>query len=74
MNAEGFLGEIRAFASDEIPEFWLPCDGRMLPINGNQALFATFGPAYGGDGIRNFALPDLRDKIAIHREYETGKR
>ena len=74
MTAEGFLGEIRAFASDEIPEYWLPCDGRMLPIQGHQALFATFGPEFGGDGRTNFALPDLRDKIAIHREFHPGQR
>jgi microcystin-dependent protein len=72
---EGFMGEIRAFASDETPPYWLPCDGRRLPISGYQALFAIFGVAFGGDGRTNFALPDLRDMIAIHRpEYETGHR
>jgi microcystin-dependent protein len=58
-----FLGEIRAFASD-LPEGWLPCDGRFLPITTNQALFAVLGFQYGGDGQTTFALPDLRARAA----------
>jgi microcystin-dependent protein len=57
-----FLGEIRAFASD-LPQNWLPCDGRELAINGNQALFSTLGTRYGGNGRTTFALPDLRGRV-----------
>jgi microcystin-dependent protein len=57
-----FLGEIRAFASD-LPRDWLPCDGRELSINQNQALFSTLGTAYGGNGRTTFALPDLRGRV-----------
>ena len=53
-----FLGEVRAFDS-EPPDGWLPCDGRQLPINQNQALFALLGTSYGGDGRFKFALPKL---------------
>jgi microcystin-dependent protein len=57
-----FLGETRAFAFGNIPKNWLPCDGRMLAIQQNQALFSLLGVAYGGDGVNNFALPDLRGR------------
>jgi microcystin-dependent protein len=58
-----YVGEIRAFAS-ELPRDWLPCDGRLLPINQNNALFALIGTFYGGDGTSTFALPDLRGRAA----------
>lgn len=47
------------------PKGWLPCDGRLLPITGNQALFAIIGTIYGGDGRTNFALPDLRGRAVV---------
>ncbi len=48
------------------PKGWAFCDGQLLPINQNQALFALLGTTYGGDGQVNFALPDLRAKTPIH--------
>ena len=63
--AEPFLGEIRTFAFDFAPKGWAKCEGQLLPINQNQALFALLGTIYGGDGRVTFALPDLRGRVAI---------
>jgi microcystin-dependent protein len=63
-----FLGEIRAFTSD-LPQGWLPCDGRELPISQNSLLFATIGPAYGGNGRTTFALPDLRGRAVAGTDF-----
>ncbi len=54
-----FLGEIRLFGFDWAPQGWLLCEGQLLPIPPNEALFSLLGTTYGGDGITNFALPDL---------------
>src|SRR5438309_6885494 len=48
------------------PKGWALCDGQLLPINQNQALFSLLGTTYGGDGQVNFALPDLRARVPIH--------
>ena len=56
---EPFLGEIRMFGFDFAPQGWALCNGQLLPINQNQALFSLLGFAYGGDGTTTFALPDL---------------
>lgn len=55
-----FIGEIMLFAFNWAPEYTLPCDGRILNIRENQALFSLLGAVYGGDGVSTFALPDLR--------------
>lgn len=55
-----FIGEIMLFAFNWTPVCTLPCDGRILPIQGNETLYALIGSIYGGDGRTNFALPDLR--------------
>lgn len=55
-----YLGEIRLFSGNFAPKGWAICDGRVLPIAQNQALYAIIGNTYGGDGETNFALPDLR--------------
>lgn len=60
-----YIGEIQLFAFSNIPQGWLPCDGRTLPINQNFSLFAALGSAYGGDGRTTFALPDLRGRVPI---------
>jgi microcystin-dependent protein len=67
-----FIGEIRAFAFDYPPMDWLPCDGRLLQINAYNALFSLLGNRYGGDGITNFALPDLRGRTVIGVGNGTG--
>jgi microcystin-dependent protein len=68
-----FLGEIRAFTSD-LPQGGLPCDGRLLPINQNQPLFATLGTAYGGNGQTTFALPDLRGRVVAGADSARDQR
>jgi microcystin-dependent protein len=64
--AEPFLSEIRIFAFNFAPKSWALCNGQLLPINQNQALFSLLGTTYGGNGQFNFALPDLRGRIATH--------
>jgi microcystin-dependent protein len=64
--AEPFLSEIRVFSFIFAPKGWALCNGQLLPINQNQALFALMGNTYGGDGRVNFALPDLRGRVPIH--------
>ena len=64
--AEPFLSEIRIMSFGFAPKGWALCNGQLLPINQNQALFSLLGTTYGGDGRVNFALPDLRGNVAIH--------
>lgn len=63
--AEPFLGEIRFFSFNFPPKGWAWCNGQLLPINQNQALFALLGTTYGGNGQTTFALPDLRGRIPV---------
>jgi len=64
--AEPFLSEIRIMSFSFPPKGWALCDGQLLPINQNQALFSLLGTTYGGDGRVNFGLPDLRARASIH--------
>jgi microcystin-dependent protein len=64
--AEPFLSEIRIMSFAFPPRGWALCDGQLLPINQNQALFSLLGTTFGGDGRVNFALPDLRSRTPIH--------
>ena len=61
-----FMGELRIMAFNFAPQGWAQCNGQLLPINQNQALFSLFGTMYGGNGQTNFALPDLRGRTPIH--------
>ena len=61
---EGTIGEIRMFASTFAPRNWWYCDGTILAIRSNTALFSILGTTYGGDGQTTFGLPDLRGRIA----------
>ncbi|MDE2463523.1 MAG: tail fiber protein, partial [Alphaproteobacteria bacterium] len=63
--AEPFLGEIRIFAGNYAPEGWHFCDGSLLSVSNNDALFALLGTTYGGDGASTFGLPDLRGRVAL---------
>jgi microcystin-dependent protein len=63
--ATPYLSEIRAFGFAFAPRGWALCNGQLLPISQNQALFALLGTQYGGDGRTTFALPDLRGRVAI---------
>jgi len=65
--AEPFLSEIRIMSFVFPPKGWALCDGQLLPINQNQALFSLLGTTYGGDGRVNFGLPDLRSRAPIHQ-------
>ena len=64
--AEPFLSEIRIMSFVFAPKGWALCNGQLLPINQNQALFSLLGTTFGGDGRVNFALPDMRDRTPIH--------
>jgi microcystin-dependent protein len=64
--AEPFLSEIRMMSFGFAPRGWALCNGQILPINQNQALFSLLGTTYGGNGQTNFALPDLRGRVPIH--------
>jgi microcystin-dependent protein len=64
--SEPFLAEIRIVGFDFPPRGWAFCDGQILPINQNQALYSLMGTTYGGDGRTTFALPDLRGRVPIH--------
>lgn len=64
--AEPMLGEIKFFAGNFAPKGWALCDGQLLPINQNFALFSILGTTYGGDGRNSFALPDMRGRSPIH--------
>ena len=64
--AEPFLAELRLLSFTFAPKGWALCNGQLLPINQNQALFSLLGTTFGGDGRVNFALPDLRGRTPIH--------
>ena len=64
--AEPFLSEIRLMSFVFAPKGWALCNGQLMPINQNQALFSLLGTTFGGDGRVNFALPDLRGRVPIH--------
>lgn len=73
---EPYLGEVRIFAGNFAPRGWAICDGSLLPVRQNQALFSLLGPMYGGDGSNTFALPDFRSRVPMHvgGNYALGKR
>ena len=60
-----FMGQIEIFSFNFAPKGWALCNGQLLPINQNQALFSLLGTTYGGDGRVNFGLPDLRSRIPV---------
>ncbi len=64
--SEPFLAEIRIVGFNFAPRGWAFCDGQILPINQNQALYSLLGTTYGGNGTTSFALPDLRGRAPTH--------
>ncbi len=62
---EPFIGQVMMFGGNFAPRGWALCDGQLLSINSNSALFSILGTTYGGDGRTTFALPDLRGRVAI---------
>jgi microcystin-dependent protein len=63
---EPFLGEMRIFSFALAPRGWAQCNGQLLPINQNQALFSLLGTMYGGNGQTTFALPNLQNRVPMH--------
>ena len=64
-SQDAMIGEIKLFAGNFAPRGWAFCEGQLLPISQNSALFSILGTQYGGDGRTTFALPDLRDAVPI---------
>ncbi len=69
---EPYLGEVHLFSFAFPVKGWALCNGQLLPINGNQALFSLLGTAYGGNGQTTFALPDLRARVPVHMPTALG--
>jgi microcystin-dependent protein len=69
---EPFVGEIKIFGGNYAPYGYALCNGQLMPISENTALFSLIGTTYGGDGINTFALPDLRGRVPIHRGQGPG--
>jgi microcystin-dependent protein len=63
--AEPFLGEIKLFSFNFAPRGWTMCNGQLLPINQNQAIFSLLGTTYGGNGTSNFALPNMQSRVVV---------
>ncbi|MEA2371952.1 MAG: hypothetical protein QOH12_2346 [Solirubrobacteraceae bacterium] len=64
---QSFIGEIRMFAGNFAPAGWMFCEGQLLPISENDALFNLIGTTYGGDGQSTFALPNLQGRVPVHQ-------
>ena len=64
--SEPFLGEVKIISWNFPPKGWAFCNGQLLPINQNQALFSILGTTYGGDGRTTFALPNLQGRMPVH--------
>jgi microcystin-dependent protein len=64
--SQPYIGEIRMFPGTFAPLDWAFCNGQLVPINQNQALFALLGTTYGGDGVQTFGLPDLQGRVPVH--------
>jgi microcystin-dependent protein len=65
--SDQFVGEVRAVGFNFAPVSWMLCNGQLLSISGNEALYALIGTTYGGDGQNTFALPNLQSRIPIHQ-------
>jgi microcystin-dependent protein len=63
---EPYIGELKIFAFEFIPRDWAACNGQLIEIKANQPLFSILGTQYGGNGVTNFALPDLRGRAPMH--------
>lgn len=65
--SDPYIGEIRMFAGNYAPQGWALCDGTLMSVSENDALFALIGTTYGGDGQTTFALPDMRGRLPLHQ-------
>ena len=71
--AQPYIGEIRMFGGSFAPVGWMFCDGQLIPISENDALFTLIGTTYGGDGESTFALPNLQSRVPIHMGSNAGQ-
>ena len=75
--SQPFVGEVRMFSWNWAPKGWALCNGALLSITQNQALFALLGTVYGGNGVQTFGLPNLQGRVALHRsqngQYQLGQ-
>ena len=71
-SSDPFLSEIEMYGFSFAPKGWALCNGQLLPINQNAALFSLLGTTYGGNGINTFALPDLRSRVPMHMGQGAG--
>ena len=65
MSQDGFVGEVKMFAGNFAPRVWALCEGQLLAVSSNSALFSILGTTYGGDGRTTFALPDMRGRVPV---------
>ncbi len=72
MFTDPYLATVTVFGGNFAPLNWALCNGQLMPISGNEALFTLIGTTYGGDGVNNFALPDFRSRVAIHAGQGNG--
>nr|WP_294548044.1 tail fiber protein [uncultured Rhodopila sp.] len=70
--SDPFIGQILAVGFNYAPQGWLECNGQLLAISGNEALYSLLGTTYGGNGTTNFALPDLRGRAALGQGHGTS--
>src|SRR5215210_3159178 len=70
--AQPYVGELRMFAGNFAPAGWMFCEGQLLPISENEALFQLIGTTYGGDGQSTFGLPDLQGRVPLHMGQGNG--
>ncbi|WP_114822219.1 phage tail protein [Chryseobacterium sp. KLBC 52] len=70
--SEPFLGQIAFVPYNFAPKYWAECNGQLLPIAQNQALFSLLGTTYGGNGTTTFALPDMRGRVLVHNGQAPG--
>lgn len=71
-GSDPFLGQIAFVPYTFVPNHWAECNGQLLPISQNQALFSLLGTTYGGNGTTNFALPDMRGRTVVHNGQSPG--
>ena len=67
VEVDPYLGEIKLVPYGFAPKQWTQCNGQLMSISQNTALFSLLGTTYGGNGVTTFALPDLRGRVAMHR-------
>jgi microcystin-dependent protein len=72
--SDPYIGEIRIFAGNFAPNGWAMCNGQLMPISQNTALFSLLGTYYGGNGQNNFALPNLTRRVPLHQGQGPGLR